>query len=252
MTTPAPETNANSAALAALLKDAKVGTFTGLITRKRGVVRGPKGSKKVYGDDLVHTVFLTGFKYDSLVQRSLDALRAMGDDELDALVPADGSFTRADLDEARGAMAVSFETTLDDNEESTSTTAHVYEPLTVNDETVRGARVYRCTGKEGCHCRDCNPDDKRAPKDGTIYLQGLRIWRRVIEPAPNGPWHTKSKPLTLAKNALRRTLPVSRYVQYRLEPGTDFILRAGGTAAVEATSDGFVLDDATLGSLLAA
>ena len=249
---PALATNANSTAIAALMKDARVGTFTGLITRKKGVTRGKKGAKVVYGDATVHTVIFTGFKYDALVERSLAQVRAMTDADLDTLVPADASFTREDLDEAKTAVELGFETTLDPSKGSTSTTKHVYEPLTVNGETVRGCRVYRCTGTEGCHCRDCNPDDKRAPLDGTIYVQGLRIWSKVIEPPANGYWQTKSKPLTLAKDALRALLPVSRYVQYALEPGTDFILRAGGTAAVKASQDGFTLDDATLGGLLAA
>ena len=48
--------------------------------------------------------------------------------------------------------------------------------------------------------------------------------------------------LTIAKNILRARLPVSKYVSYRLEPGTDFVLRAGGTVALEATKSGMTVD----------
>lgn len=237
-------TNANSPLIANILDDARRGTFTGLITTKRGVTRGPKGAKVTYGDDEVHTVIYTGFKYDNLVRRSLEALQAMTDlDFARFAAESNGTFTVADVALALSELVASFERTLNPAEESTATTKHVYEPLVVDGEVVRGGRVYRCTGTKGCHCRECS-GDKRAPLDGTIYLQGLRIWSKVLTPAPNGPVpKPNSKPKTLAKNALRRGLPVSRYVSYRLEPGTPFMLRAGGTAAIEAKAEGFVVTD---------
>jgi hypothetical protein len=241
-------TNANSSLIASVLGDARKGTFTGLITTKRGVTRGPKGSKVTYGDDEIHTVILTGFKYENLVSRSLASLDDTSDADIVAKGAVDGkgnALTEADVAAARLELRASFERTLNPDEESTSTTAHVYEPLVVDGEVVRGGRVYRCTGKPGgCHCRECS-GDKRAPLDGTIYLQGLRIWGKVLTPAPNGPApKPKSAAKTVAKNMLRRGLPVSRYVSYRLEPGTPFLLRAGGTAQVEAQTDGFKVTDA--------
>lgn len=81
-------------------------------------------------------------------------------------------------------------------------------------EAVRGCRVY--TGQ-------------KAEEVGTVYLQGLQISSEVIEAAPNGPKPAvNSKPKTLCKNALRRNLPVSRYVSYVLAPNGDWELRAGG------------------------
>lgn len=239
-----PRTNANSPLIGNILKDARRGTFTGLITRKRGVTRGPKGAKVTYGDDEVHVVIYTGFRYESLVRRSLEMLQAM---DLQGMA----GHTLEDLRVARDELVASFERTLDPEQESTSTTTHVYEPLVVDGEVVRGGRVYRCTGTKGCHCRDCTGDPK-APLDGTVYLQGIRIWGKVLTPAPNGPApKPNSKPKTLAKKALRRQLPVSRYVSYRLEPGTDFVLRAGGTAQVEAQKNGFQVTDDIVDALSA-
>jgi len=245
------DTNAHSALTARVLADARVGTFTGLITRKVGVERGRGADRKVYGDDLVHTVIFTGFSYTNLVRRSLEALKGVTDAEVvakDAIRNGTARFTEADVAAARAELVESFEKTLAGTNEST--TDAVYEPLVVDGETVKGARVYRCkrqAGAEGeCHCRDC-AGDARAPKDGTIYLQGLAVWSTVLEAAPNGPApEPNSSPKTLAKEALRKHCPIRKYVSYRLEPKGSWSLRAGGTAAVEATSKGFVVTDAIL------
>lgn len=255
-------TNANSTLLAALLADARVGTFTGLITQKQGTVKG--GVR--YDDDMVHTVIFTGFKYDRLVQRSLEALQGITDqdivDEAARTIvgtdPTTGEPVRGltdaktgaavsldDVAKARAELVESFQTSLDPDAESTSTTAHVYEALVLNGETVRGGRVYRCMKSEGikCFCRDCTGDAK-APKDGTIYIQGLQVFTKVLEAAPNGKApKPKSAAKTHAKNLLRKRLPVSRYVSYRLEPGDQWLLRAGGTAAMEAQKSGFLVND---------
>jgi len=242
-------TNADSPLLAALLADARVGTFTGLIRRKLGEEKG--GVR--YGDDVIHTVILTGFKYDRLVQRSLDALPGVTDQEIVDLAAAKGlcdaktskPVCLADVAAARAELIESFNKTLNPNAESESSTAHVYEPLVVNGEVVRSARVYRCVKNEGhkCYCRDCT-GIKSAPKDGTVYLQGLAVFTTVLEAAANGPVPpTKSSAKTLAKNLLRSKLPISRYVSHPLEKGADWVLRAGGTAAVEAQKAGFVVTD---------
>jgi len=247
--------NANDDRLAHHLQKGKVGTFSSLITTKKGKVKG--GVR--YGDDTVKVVVFTGFKYERLVARSLEL---MDDIDLDALVTkAGGAFTKADAELALAEQRASFERTLDPAQESTATTAHVYEPLTVKQvelnangqpvmeggkvkETevlVPGHRVYKCVADTGrkCHCRACTGDPK-APLDDTIYLQGLRIYSEVLEVAENGPApKPNSRPKTLAKNAIRRLLPISRYVSYALEPGTDFILKVGGTARFNADSNGY-------------
>ena len=252
--------NANSDLIAHLLQEGKLGTFSSLITTKKGrVVRGTR-----HGDDTVKVNLFTGFKYDRLVQRSLDML---DDIDIDALVvKGGGTFTKDDAEQALVELRASFKRSLDPNVESASTTAHVYKPLTVKQveldvngrpvmeggkvkETevpVRGGRVYVCVADAGrqCHCRACTGDDK-APLDGTIYLQGLKIHQEVLEKAANGPIpKPNSRPKTLAKNAVRYGLPVARYVSYPLEPGQDFILKVGGTARLNADGNGYTVEQA--------
>ena len=262
-------TNANSHILASILGDARKGTFTSLIQRKQGAERGRGPNRKRFGDDLVHTVFITGFDYHNLIRRSLAALPS--DAELaDFLADAKTQGTRgwagrgksagrrtliaADFHAARNELKASYERTLDPAAGSAATTKHVFDPLKIGDETVRGCRVYQCTAdadtadilseddstrRAGCQCRNCTGNAK-APLPGTIYLQGLKIWSKVLEPAPNGPLPaSKSSTKTVAKKLIQKTLPNYWYVSYRLEPGTDFLLKAGGTAEVQATEAGF-------------
>lgn len=239
-------TNANSALISALLSDAKVGTFTGLVTTKVGVERGPKDAKVRYGNDTVHVCLFTGFKYVGLCQRSLDALTTISDADVLADAQAKGikawsgrgkkavevELTAADFAEARTELVESLTKSVNGTNEST--TDHVYEGLVVDGKSVRGCRVYKGQTPEA-EARG----DKAPAKPGTIYVQGLQISSKVITPAPNGPKPaSQSSAKVVAKALLRRCLPISRYVSYKLEPGTDFLLRAGGTAAVEAEAAG--------------
>lgn len=245
-------TNSDNLALALTLANARKGTFTGLILRKKGKTKGGV----TYGDDLVHVVMYTGFKYDSLVQRSLDALpepngqefedfcdRIVGYCKRKGIVDKNGAaIDYADVATAIKDLRDSFERTLAGT--NTATTDHVYEPLEVNGETVRGARVYRCVASQGikCHCRDCS-GDKRAPKDGQINILGLKVGQKVLDAAPNGQAPLPlSRGDVIAKNILRKRLPIGRLVSYVLEEGGDFILNAGGTAAVAANKDGVTVD----------
>ena len=250
-------TNASSNILAALLADAKVGTFTGLVVTKVGKELGPKDAKVRYGDDTVHVCLFTGFKYEGLVRRSLAALNSINLDNMlldaaeDGVVGWEGRgkaafqrpLTAADFAAAKADLVASFERTLDPAQESTSTTAHVFEPLVVDGEVVRGGRVYQCVAGDSdheCKCRNCT-GNKKAPLPGTINLQGLQVSSRVLEPAVNGPIPaSKSAAKTVAKDLLTYRLPISRYRSYRLEPGTPFLLRVGGTAKIEAEQAGIV------------
>lgn len=243
------ETNANSKLLATLMEQAHVG-FSGLVITKKGTVKGGT----LYGNDQVHVTVFSGFHYDRLVQRSLDALPALDAQKVVANLADKGhTITLADVEQAREELRISFESSLAGTSEAT--TSHVYEPLVVKDgseeTTVRGSRVYKCVAgskdENGtprlCHCRNCTGDPK-APLPGTTYLQGLQVYSKVLTPAPNGPApEPKSSAKTLAKNALKHQLPIGRYVSYALEPGTDFALRAGGTARIQAQNNGFVVTD---------
>lgn len=235
-------TNANSPALAAHLAATRKGaSFTGLIVTKKGQERGKGADKKVYGNDTVHVCVVTGFSYLNLCKRSLDKL---GTIDLDALVAeaaakgvVDGktgaALTRADFDTAMAEVAESLAKSIAGTNEST--TDDVFEPLVLNGETVKGARVY------------CGPapaaNDERAPVPGTVYLQGLQIGSRVLEPAPNGPVPASvSVAKTLAKGMIEKRLPKSRYVSYVLDPKAGFLLRAGGAAVDAANLDKVPVD----------
>lgn len=241
-------TNANSALIATLLADARVGTFTGLVTTKRGVERGSGANKKRYGDDTVHVCMFTGFKYPSLCKRSLEMLATITDAEILTSIKEKGltgwegrgnkatpvEITLVDIANARAELTASLTDSM--NGVNESTTDDVFEPLVRDGKEVRGARVY--TGQtEASRKAGREP----AAKVGTIYLQGLIVSSRVITPAPNGPKpESKSAAKSVAKEVLRQRLPISRYVSYRLQPGDDFLLRSGGTAQVEAEKDGIV------------
>lgn len=235
------KTNSNSRLIAALLAEAKVGTFTGLVQTLKGQERGSAGNKVRYGDDTVHVCIFTGFKYDALCQRSLDAIAEMDPAAILAEIKA------ADLKgwEGRGAKAVQVEVTLDDVKAAlaalqeswtlsrdglnSSTNDHVFEPLVVEGEVVRGCRVY--VGPA--------PGKEPAAKPGTIYLHGLQISRKVLVPAPNGPLpESKSGSVVVAKDFITRKTPMGAYRSYKLEPGSDFLLRAGGSAEIAAEKDG--------------
>ena len=236
-------TNSLSPVLAANLASARKGTFTSLIIRKEGEERGAAGAKTVYGDDLVQAVIVTGFKYERLVAKSRDRLANLSDADIDALVnkgytgwngrgakATEVAVTRADFDAARTELLDSFDKTLAGVNEST--TDHVYEPLVVNGETVRGSRVY--VG---------NPNGTDAAAPGTVYLQGLKIGEKVLDAAPNGPVPaSQSAAKTVAKNVLRSRLPVSRYVSYKLDAAGGWLLAAGGAAVAACDTNGVTLD----------
>ena len=258
----AVSSNALSLANAAALANANKGTFTSLLTTKQGTEKGGV----VYGDDTVLTVIVTGFRYDRLVQRSLDKVAGMTDADLARLIDGksgmDGrgksaterAVTLADAQAARDELVASFMETLNGTNEAT--TDHVYEPLVVTDEngaseTVRGARVYKCVAGTAhkCRCRACT-GDARAPIDGQINLSGLSIGSKVLTPAANGPAPaTKSGVKTVAKDAIRATLPVARFVSYRLDPNAGWILKAGGAAVAAATNADVTVRESALEAL---
>ncbi len=244
------DTNAASVPTAIALAQAARGRFWGLIIRKQGVSRGRGPSKKVFGDDLVHVVIYGGFDYGNLVRRSREQLQSMNPSEIVADFAAKGitdgngnPIRLADVCKAVADLDESFRKSLDGT--NVSTVEHVYEPLVVDGETVRGAKVYKCIKDDPvhkCHCRACTGDPK-APVEGQINLQGLKIGETVVEAAENGPIPpSKSRADVVAKRVIRSRLPVGRYVSYRLEPGQDYILRVGPEAAIAATKDGVVCD----------
>lgn len=188
---------------------------------------------------LGHTGFVRVWKKSAKVGDLRAICSSMGLDDtgskadlvarLDAVAPGgmvERPLTRADFDAARVSLRADLQGSIDGT--AVDTNEHVYEPLVVDGETVRGCRVY--VG---------NPNGPDASAPGTVYLQGLRIGQTVLEAAENGPVPaSKSAPESVAKRILRSRLPIGRYVSYRLAPDSGFILRAGGTAAKAADADG--------------
>ena len=240
---------ANFASLAVHLAGARRATFSGIITQLQGKTVGPKGNKVVYGNALVHDVVVTGFSYTRLKERDLAILTKLTDQDLQGLLDkhaplcwsgkgakaVQGPLTLADLRAALADMIDSAQKSADGT--NSATHDHVYRPLVVDGEVVAGARVYvgpdPASGKEPA-----------APM-GTIYLQGLRIARKVIEEPVNGwaPAPKSGAPAT-AKELITKAfeLPSRRYVSYRLEG--DYILALGGQAAVAADDAGLTADPA--------
>ena len=250
------KTNANSFLTADMLANARLGTFTGLVITKRGALRGKGADRKRYGDDMVHVCLFTGFRYPGLVQRSLDALMALSDADVLAAAMAKGvkawhgrgakatsaELTLDDMAVARAELVASFQATLAGT--NSSTTDQVFEPLVVDGEPVRGCRVYKGQTPEA-EAAGAKPP----ATPGTVYLQGLRVSSRVLVEAVNGPLpKAQSAAKTVAKKLLTRQLPVSNYVSYRLQPGDDWLLRAGGAAAAAASKDG--MDFSRVGELV--
>ena len=108
-------TNSNSRILASTIAAAQNGTFTGLVQTLKGTTRLAPGAKRggekwTYGNDTVHVCLFTGFKYDALCQRSLDALEQMNASDLLRDMQEENLTGWA----GRGAKAVKVELTLDD------------------------------------------------------------------------------------------------------------------------------------------
>lgn len=210
---------------------------TSLVYRKKGVQRGSAGKKQTYGDEKVAVTIITGFNYKHVVEKSLEKLPQIRAQEIiDAARSAgikdkDGNeIGFPDIQEALLELWDSFKKTLVD--QNTSTTDQVFEPLEVEGQKVPGCRVYTGPG---------DPNDPKAPVQGTIYLSGLKIKETVLEEAPNPLPETKSKGKSIAKRLVRASLPVGRYVSYILDPGSDFDLRVGSGAGITA-SDGTVVN----------
>ncbi len=248
----------------------KGATFTGITMTLKGDTRlapgeGRGGRKLTYGDDTVCSVVVTGFNYRNLCERSADMLEAV--DENGDLIISDKAVldliatqgrkawqgrgakavetavTAADVKQGRDELIASLRLSEEGN--NTSTTDHVYEPLSDKDgNAVNGGRVYTGPG---------DPTDPKAPIPGTIYLQGLQVQRRVLTKAPNGRLPApKSAPVSVVKSILRGLMPVGKYVSYALTPGTDFRLAVGGTAVLESTTKGFLLTEELYAFLRAA
>jgi hypothetical protein len=211
----------NSMSAAALAAAMPACTFSSIIYRKVGKEQGRGAAKQVVGNDLVKQVFLLGFRYDNLCQRSLDVLATI---DLTALLAEWGGtvgghpIDLAGLEQARLEVEESLRLSRDG--ENDSTTDDVFEPFIVDGETVRGGRVYV---------------GGTASPVGTLYIQGLLISSTTLEAGNPAKPRAYREARTAAKDALRRLLPVGKYVSYRLTPEQEYILKVGGQAVTDCT-----------------
>jgi hypothetical protein len=223
------------------------GTLVFLTVQKKGQQRGKKGSKKVYGDDEVSVLVWSGFSYEALVNRSIKKLEAMEGvytTVLEAAEKKDPFVTLEHVCDAVAETRTSLHRTVSEPsgrvEDDADEKAPVFESLEVDGVKVRGSKVYVGEG---------NPDDPRAPKPGTIYVDGVKLGEVVVTPAVNGRWETNKKPKTVAKDVLRRMLPSGLYVRYALEPARVKAIKVGSEASAAAIEAGIAINPESIRSL---
>ena len=120
------------------------GTMVSIVLKKKGTVAG----KITYGDDVVHVLVWTGFKYSALVERSRKKLQQMLDSGTiygDLLNEALNNGVNATMDDV--AMAVheinaSLLKTTQSNNGVVYDNEHAWQPLKVNDVEIIGVKVY--------------------------------------------------------------------------------------------------------------
>jgi hypothetical protein len=246
--------------LAALLQRSD-GTLVSLILRKKGVGRGPLGAPTVYNDDLVHVLLWTGFHYPELAEHSLkqlDAiwgsgtlgsdltndLRSSGypeattEDALTAIHELWGALKiAAGASDSRGVIQSEDEDNTPPPDERTS---HFWTAYKVNGQIVNGVKAYIGEG---------NAADPRSPKPGALYISGVKLGEVILNEAPNGHWETERKVKTVAKNLLRKRLPVGRYARYHLDPDNLISFKVGKAASESARKGGVVIDPEAVRSL---
>jgi len=249
-----PQTNADNPKLASVLSeigDLGQGTLTSLVLRKKGCLHGRGNTKLIYDDDFVQVLLWTGFHYQALIERSYQKLQALWSkgDLIRTLVQVtvDAGHTGVTVQDAAEAVqetndaflrVLSEGHFLDSAREGDY--SPVWEPLKVNDQLVRGAKVYVGQG---------NPNDPRSPKKGAIYIDGVKLGEKILEPAPNGHWVAKQHPKTVAKDILRSWLPSGLYVRYSLDQESLLIVKVGSAAAQHAKEGKLMVDPEAIRSL---
>lgn len=238
--------NAYSARLGVYLQDLVASLcgsprFIRLSTRLSGEVQS--GVRR--GDHVVENVVLVGVNYLNLVERSRDLLTAeVSDPNFCARTAAamataglkceitGAPITTQDVQDActgttrgrKGLLTAYGETLAGSNLDSTC--SHVYEPLTVDGDVVPGCKVYnRVPATPGT--------DPKAPVVGTVYIAGITISSKVVEPSPNGDKVPGRRgPVAMVKDYLEETLglPSARYRTYRLLPGERYEVSCGSEA----------------------
>lgn len=160
------------------------------VIRKMATLKGNRFASLVYraesGELARHTI-LIGFSYHNAVVKSLGDLKEM-------------KFAANSLEaQAQAELIASFEKTLAAHEvgkqNADYTKKDVYDDVALDGELVSGIR-YNTT-------------------DGSFKLFGLSVAKTILE---NGIFkEVKSKPLTIAKDKLRRSLAVGKFREYKIQ-----------------------------------
>lgn len=144
-----------------------------------------RGYTSATSGELADHTIVFHMSYGSALERSITML--------EAVVPAD------DLEaQAKAELLASYQKSLDKvNSEPMETVCDAYDRVTVDGEHVKGIKIHRETG--------------------TLHIFGLAHSKRVIT---SGTYkEVKSRPLTVAKDRLRKGLPVERFRQFIVKPG---------------------------------
>lgn len=140
--------------------------------------------------------------YHNAIQRSLDLLSAYTPKREDAI---GRPYTHRELEVAKAELLSSFKMTLAGNNTFTKT-SHVYSRIDNGEGVIPGIKLH--------------------DTQDIIHLTGFRVWRMALLPGNYPPDNRASK--TIAKDDLRRRLPIGRYVQFKLTPGKFRELKVSG------------------------
>lgn len=146
------------------------------------------------GEKADHTICFH-MSYQHALEKSIAAL--------EAVIPAD------DLEaQAKGELLASYGKSLDKvKSEPLEVVGDHYDRIVLdNGEHLRGVKVHR--------------------ESGDLHIFGLAMAKKVLTPGTYK--EVKSRPLTIAKDKLRKGLPVERFRQFIVKPGTYEAIRVEG------------------------
>ena len=238
MTTNAANTRTAAALFNACENGNLKGRFFSLVRTNAGQLRGRAPNKIRVNDTTVQYVGITGFNYAALCERSRAQLAVLVSDPdfVDSLVTP--TVDRNTVLEAIAAVDESLAKSAAGVNESTS--ADAYEPLVVDGTSIPGSKVYTGT-------TDAKGNDTSERKSNGRLVVGSK----VLEEAEHTHF-PNSRPLTVAKKAIRRLLPIGRFRTFPLRAsgeGATWRLRIGNEAVLHANENGVNLGDVSLEDL---
>ncbi len=250
MTTNAANTRTAAALFNACENGNLKGRFFSLVRTNAGQLRGRAPNKIRVNDTTVQYVGITGFNYAALCERSRAQLAVLVSDPdfVDSLVTP--TVDRNTVLEAIAAVDESLAKSAAGVNESTS--ADAYEPLVVDGTSIPGSKVYTgTTDAKGNDTSERKSNGRRSTEVGDIVLNVLVVGSKVLEEAEHTHF-PNSRPLTVAKKAIRRLLPIGRFRTFPLRAsgeGATWRLRIGNEAVLHANENGVNLGDVSLEDL---